>query len=112
MNRHDRRTAQARKTDPAEMEHDSAAHSAQQTFRVDDKDPADIQRHIDIFRRLVSFARSRKERQEKLMACQSARKWDATKKARQVRRLATAKEEQLQGTQVLDQLEDLLRKVS
>ena len=72
---------------------------------VDKKDdPELLAKQLHSYQRLQLFATSRKARCEELMRRRSAKKWDAAKKARMVRKLMTANKELETSTGMIEQL--------
>ena len=66
--------------------------------------PADIARQIVFFTHAKHCASFRKERQEELMARPVAKRWDAPKKAKMVKRYVQADNELKESENALDQL--------
>lgn len=68
------------------------------------EDPLELARQLAFFKHILICSSTRKERAEDLMARRSAKKWDAKKKQRMVRRLMTANQELEQSTDAVEQL--------
>lgn len=74
-----------------------------QTPEERDKEIEQLKHWLEHFASKFKFTASRKERCEELMRRRSAKKWDAAKTARMVRRLMAATKEMEQSEGVLDQ---------
>jgi hypothetical protein len=82
-----------------------------QTPEERDKEIEQLKHWLEHFARKFKFAASRKERCEELMRRRSAKKWDAAKTARMVRRLMAANQELEQSEGALDQCGARLREL-
>lgn len=85
------------------QEHSHAQIGSQQEETPENKIER-LKAWMDHFARAYKFASFRKERTEMLMRRKSAKKWDAKKTARMVRRLVTANKEIEQSSDALDRV--------
>lgn len=76
------------------------------------EDPEELVRKLYFFNHVKVCATSRKGRVEELMQRRSAKKWDAKKKARMVRRLVTANQELEQSESAIDQITHRLSQIT
>jgi hypothetical protein len=72
------------------------------------EDPIEMARQLAFFKHILICSSTRKERVEDLMSRSSAKKWDAKKKQRMVRRLMTANQELEQSSDAVEQLSSRL----
>jgi hypothetical protein len=76
------------------------------------EDPVTMLKQLAYYDHVRKCAALRKERLEDLMQRRTAKKWDAAKKTKMVRRLVTANRELEQSDEALDQLKFRLEQVT